>query len=87
MHFLRDRTAHTTTFDGLVVDHLLEQKIAQTANAPILCRIDWAMELTQMGTQPPELPMSQASLCITYSDIKGQFLSYHAYMVWEVKDS
>ena len=24
-------------------------------------------------------------LCITYSVIKGQFLSYHAYMVWEVK--
>ena len=23
---------------------------------------------------------------ITYSIIKGHFLSYHAYMVWEVKD-
>ena len=25
-------------------------------------------------------------LCLTYSIIKGQLLSYHAYMVWEVKD-
>ena len=25
-------------------------------------------------------------LCIIYSIIKGQFLSYHAYAVWEFKD-
>ena len=25
-------------------------------------------------------------LCITYSIIKGQFVSYYAYMLWEVKD-
>ena len=33
MHFPTDRTAHTTAFDGLVVDHWLERKIAQTENA------------------------------------------------------
>ena len=33
MHFPRDRTAYTTAFDGPVMDHWLEQKIAQTANA------------------------------------------------------
>ena len=33
MHFLTYRTADTTTFDGPVVDHWYEQKIAQTANA------------------------------------------------------
>ena len=32
MHFPTDRTAHTTTFDGQLVDHWLEQKVAQTAN-------------------------------------------------------
>ena len=26
-------------------------------------------------------------LCITYSIIKGQFLSCHAYVVWDVKDT
>ena len=25
-------------------------------------------------------------LCIAYGVIKGQFLSYHAYIVWEVED-
>ena len=33
MHFPTDRTAHTTPFDGPVVDHWLEQKISQTSNA------------------------------------------------------
>ena len=33
-HIHTDRTAHITTFDGLVVDHWLDWKIAQTANAP-----------------------------------------------------
>ena len=32
MHFPGDSTAHTTAFDGPVVDHCLERKIAQTAN-------------------------------------------------------
>ena len=32
MHFLTDRTAHTTSFDAPIVDHWLEWKIAQTAN-------------------------------------------------------
>ena len=31
MHFSIDRTVHTTAFDKNVVDHWLEQKIAQTA--------------------------------------------------------
>ena len=31
MHFSIDRTVHTTAFDKPVVDHWLEQKIAQTA--------------------------------------------------------
>ena len=30
------------------------------------------------------LPISP--LCVTYSVIKQQFLSYHAYMIWEVKN-
>ena len=33
MHFPTDRKAHTTAFDGPVVDYWLEWKIAQTANA------------------------------------------------------
>ena len=33
MHFPIDRTAHITAFDGPVVDHWLEWKLAQTANA------------------------------------------------------
>ena len=33
MHFLTDSTAHATAFDGPVVDHWLERKIVQTANA------------------------------------------------------
>ena len=32
IHFPIDRTAHTTSFDGPVVDHGLDQKITQTAN-------------------------------------------------------
>ena len=32
MHFPTDGRAHTTAFDGPIVDHWLEQKIAQTAN-------------------------------------------------------
>ena len=36
MHFPTGRTAHTTAFDGPVVDHWLEGKIAQTANAPAM---------------------------------------------------
>ena len=31
--FPTDRIAHTTAFDGPVVDHCLERNIAQTANA------------------------------------------------------
>ena len=34
--FNRERTAHTPAYDGPVVDHWLEQKIAQTANAPAM---------------------------------------------------
>ena len=33
MHFLTDRAAHTTAFDGPVMAHWLKQKITQTANA------------------------------------------------------
>ena len=33
MHFPTDRTTHSTVFDGPVVDHWVEWKIAQTANA------------------------------------------------------
>ena len=33
MHFLTDRTVHITVFDGPVVDHWLEWKIAEIANA------------------------------------------------------
>ena len=33
MHFTIDRTVHDIAFDGSVVDHWLERKIAQTANA------------------------------------------------------
>ena len=33
MHFAIDRTIRTTAFDELVLDHWLERKIAQTANA------------------------------------------------------
>ena len=33
MHFPINRTAHTTAFGGPVVDHWLEQKVAQAANA------------------------------------------------------
>ena len=36
MHFPTDRTVHTTTFDGPVVEHWLEWKIAQTGNAPTI---------------------------------------------------
>ena len=34
MHFSTDRAAHTTAFDGPVVDHWLKPKIAQTHKAP-----------------------------------------------------
>ena len=34
MHFPTYRTTHTTAFDGPVLAHWLEWKIAQTANAP-----------------------------------------------------
>ena len=33
MHFPTERIAHTIDFDGPVVDHCLEWKRAQTANA------------------------------------------------------
>ena len=39
MHFHTDRAAHTTAFDRPVMDHMdhwLERKIAQTANAPTM---------------------------------------------------
>ena len=35
MQFPTDRTAHTTAFGGPVVDHWLEGKIAETANASV----------------------------------------------------
>ena len=47
MHFPTDKATDTTAFDGRVVDHWLERKIAQNANAfdvqnrsddPNLCR-------------------------------------------------
>ena len=33
MHFPTDRTAHVNALDGPVMDHWLEWKVAQTANA------------------------------------------------------
>ena len=36
MHFPTERTAHTTCFDGPVVDHWLGRKIAQTENASVM---------------------------------------------------
>ena len=36
MHFPTGRTAHTTAFDGSIVDHWLEWKIAQIANESAL---------------------------------------------------
>ena len=33
MHFPMDRIAHTTAFDGPIVNHWLKWKIAETANA------------------------------------------------------
>ena len=33
MHFPTDRGAHTTVFDGHVVNHWLDRKIVQTAKA------------------------------------------------------
>ena len=33
MHFLTDKTAYTTAFDGPVVDDWLEREIAKPANA------------------------------------------------------
>ena len=39
VHFPTDRTAPTTIFDGPVVDHWLEWKTAQPANAPA-CSLD-----------------------------------------------
>ena len=36
MYFPPDRTAHITAFDGLVMDHWSECKIAQTANGSVM---------------------------------------------------
>ena len=36
VHFPTDRAVPTTSFGRLVVDHWLEQKIAQITNAPTL---------------------------------------------------
>ena len=41
MHFPTDRTAHTLAFDEPVVDHWLDWKIAQTANASAMQ--DWSV--------------------------------------------
>ena len=48
MYFPTDRTAHITAFDGPIVDHWLERKIAQPANAVI-----GQSKPTQVGALPP----------------------------------
>ena len=52
MHFPTDRTAHTTAFDGPVVDHWLEQKIAQAAES---IRHAVGSKPLQQSALPPEL--------------------------------
>ena len=42
--------------------------------------------LTVQSLIPSSLPIGFPLLSITYSVIKGQLLSYHVFMVWEVKD-
>ena len=54
-HFPTDRTAHTTPFDGPVVDHCLERKIAQTAKCTHHAgSIRWSQPL-QLSALPAEL--------------------------------
>ena len=58
MHFPTDRTAHTTSFDGPVVDHWMERKISQTANAS-------AMQ-DQSAMQEDPNRYSRVLYCLTY---------------------
>ena len=50
----------------------------------------WVGDLWNGGMNPVTAIIavlkSISPLCITYSIIKGQFPSFHAYMDWEVKD-
>ena len=60
MHFPTARTAHTTAFEGPVVDHWMEWKIAQTANASTMQDRSTTQEDLyhtggQLSAQPPEL--------------------------------
>ena len=55
MHFPADRTAHTTTIDGPVVDQWLERKIARTVNASSCVGSFGKPKSTQVDALPPEL--------------------------------
>ena len=57
MHFPTDSTAHTPAFDGSVMDHWLDQKIIQTANAS-------AMQ-DRSAMQDPNL-YSRVLYCLSY---------------------
>ena len=46
----------------------------------------YVIGLTQLRFQLLILLQSISPLCVTYRVTKGQFVSYHAYMVWKDKD-
>ena len=53
MHFPTDRTTHTTYFDGPVVDHWLERKIAQTVNVSTMQDRSVMQNLYGLSYVPP----------------------------------
>ena len=56
MHFPTDRTGHTSVFDGPVVNHWLQWKIAQIANASAMQdRSTMKEDPLQLSVLPPEL--------------------------------
>ena len=66
MHLPTDRTSHNTAFDGPVVDYWLEQKIAQTANAPTMQERSTMQEDSNLYSRVPYRLSSVPSPSITY---------------------
>ena len=75
-------TGGTACFNGVLRGRVVRASdnifLSQTSNLKIGGSFRHAITSCQFG-----FPL----LCITYSIIiKGQFLSYHAYLVWEIID-
>ena len=76
MHFPKDMTAHTTTFDGPIVDHWLEREKARAANAS-------TMQDRSATQEDPNL-CNFVFYCLSYSPLPTSLWNhnYHSLSHW-----